>query len=47
MNGEYITSRASCHKDDEFSIDKGILLAEKRLVAKIFMHEAKKCAASL
>lgn len=47
MNGEYITSRASCHKDDEFSIDKGMLLAEKRLVAKIFMHEAKNCAASL
>lgn len=46
-DGTYITSKASCHKEDEFSIKKGTLLAEKRLVAKIFMDEAKNYATIL
>lgn len=43
-NGTYITSQAACHKDDKFSVDKGTLLAEKRLVAKILMDKAKSYA---
>lgn len=46
-DGTYITSRATCHKDDKFSVEKGTLLAEKRLIAKIFMNEAKDYAANL
>lgn len=46
-DGTYITSRATCHKDDMFSVEKGTLLAEKRLIAKIFMNEAKDYAANL
>lgn len=46
-NDTYIKSQASCYKSDKFSFDKGRFLAEKRLVAKIFISEAKNYAANL
>ena len=46
-NDTYIKSQASCYKSDKFSVEKGTLLAEKRLIAKIFMNEAKDYAANL
>lgn len=46
-NGTYIRSQASCYKDDEFSFYKGRHLAEKRLLAKIFVNEARDYAAKL
>lgn len=46
-NDTYIRSKASCYEGDEFSLDKGRHLAEKRLLAKMFVNEAKDYAAKL
>ena len=46
-NDTYIRSKASSYEGDEFSLDKGRHLAEKRLLAKMFVNEAKDYAAKL
>lgn len=46
-NDTYIKSQATCHKEDKFSFETGKHLAEKRLLAKMFVNEAKHFAARL